>query len=117
MRQLLLKLTLSTILFSSCMGNDGKPTLRFYSWNEYMDPTVISQFESENNVHVKVSYFANNEEAIAKIEQEWKEHEDTPPYDVFFPSDYMVQYMKNKGLLEKIEMNQMPNVKTIFCLL
>lgn len=104
-------LMLVAIILNACMSNNHLPTLRFYSWNEYMDESIIKQFEKENHVNIRMEYFANNEEAITKIEQLMKENKGIPPFDVFCPSDYMAEYMKKKDLIEKINIQNMPHVK------
>ena len=34
-------------------------------------------------------------------------------YDLVFPSDYMVEKMRKKGLVEKLNFNNIPNYKYI----
>lgn len=51
-------LTLSTIAVAE--GNPPE-TLSVYTWEQYMDPAVVEEFEQANNVKVSFSYFDSDE--------------------------------------------------------
>lgn len=98
-------LCLSLFLLAGC--GTGKPVLHVYNWGQYIDPTVITQFEQEYGVRVVYDTFASNEEMYAKIKASGG------GYDVLFPSDYMVQRMAREGLLAEINWDNVPNVSFI----
>lgn len=71
--------------------------LNLYTWTRYVPDSVIKGFEKKYDVTVKVTYYASNEEAIQGIE----DHPGT--YDIVIPSDYAVQILIDRGLLESID--------------
>lgn len=93
----------------ACSSNKGekKVTLNVYNWGDFIDPDVIDKFEEETGIKVNYENFNNNEELLAKIEA------GSTNYDVLFPSDYMVGIMREKGLLQKLDYNNIPNAEYI----
>ena len=84
-------------------GGSGKEKLYVYNWGDYIDESVIKEFEKEYDVDVIYELFATNEEMYLKIKA------GTAKYDVAIPSDYMITKMLNEDLLHKIDLNNIPN--------
>ena len=106
--------TLTVILIISIVlinttgcGNSTKTTLKVYNWGDYIDESVIDEFEEKFNINVIYDTFATNEEMYVKIKGGGSD------YDVAFPSDYMIERMIKENLLEKIDFNNVPNYKYI----
>ena len=84
-----LTLLAAAALLCGC-AQDRSQILKVYNWSDYIDETVIGEFEqwyeAETGEKVKVIYqtFDINETMLSKIE---KGHED---YDVVCPSDYII---------------------------
>ena len=78
---------LAAVLLAGC-GTDRAHLLKVYNWSDYLDLTLIEDFEQwyeeQTGEPVKVIYqtFDVNETMLSKIE---KGHED---FDVVCPSDY-----------------------------
>ena len=97
-------------LLCAC-GPDRGQILKVYNWSDYIDETVIEEFEEwyeeQTGEPVKVIYqtFDVNETMLSKIE---KGHED---YDVVCPSDYIIERMLASDLLQPIDRDfgQTPN--------
>ena len=87
---------------SGCGGNSVE-TLRVYNWGEYIDEDLIKEFEAETGIKVVYDTFATNEEMYPKIEA------DSSLYDVICPSEYMVEKMMSKGLLQPIDKTKLSN--------
>ena len=93
-----LLIPLVAALVCGCNG-DRDHVLRVANWSEYIDMSVIGEFEQwyeeQTGEPVKVEYrtFDENEYILAKIE---KSHED---FDVVCPSDYIIERMLKKDLL------------------
>ena len=68
-------------------GDDNK--LYVYNWGEYIDESVIDDFEKETGIQVVYDVFETNEEMYPVIEA------GGVSYDVVCPSDYMIQKMKS----------------------
>jgi spermidine/putrescine-binding protein len=79
-------------------------TLTWYTWGGYESPDVLKKFEQEYGVNVKFDTYGSNEEMEAKFKAGGN-----PGYDVISPSDYMVAKMAAAGLLEKIDLNNVPS--------
>jgi spermidine/putrescine transport system substrate-binding protein len=78
--------------------------LYFFSWTDYIDPTILEDFEAEYGVRVIMDLFDANETMIPKIRA------GNSGYDVVVPSDYAVQSMVAEGLLAPLDKNLLPNV-------
>lgn len=112
---LLASLLMMTMLFTGCGGNDAtdskaaqeEQVLNLFSWADNFDPEVIADFEKQYNCKVNYDVFANNEELLAKIQAGGAQ------YDLIQPSDYMVATMLKLDLLEKLDLNQIPNAQNI----
>ena len=84
-------------------GQDRSRILKVYNWSDYIDESVIPEFESwyeeQTGEPIRVIYqtFDVNETMLSKIE---KGHED---FDVLCPSDYIIERMLQSDLLLPID--------------
>ncbi|MDY3947349.1 MAG: spermidine/putrescine ABC transporter substrate-binding protein [Ezakiella sp.] len=85
----------------------GGEKLYVFNVGDYMDPDVIKDFEKEFNVKVIYTEYASNEDLYVKI----KTTKD--PYDVIFPSDYMLERLSKEQLIQKIDKSKIDNKKYI----
>ena len=92
------------ILFTGCNNKDNKQIVNVLNWSSYIPDEVIDDFEKEYNIKVNYGTYSSNEELLAKITSSKK-----GTYDVIFPSDYMVELMKSRGLIQKIDKYRLPN--------
>ncbi|MEN9937751.1 MAG: hypothetical protein RLZZ387_4330 [Chloroflexota bacterium] len=81
--------------------------LRFYNWTDYIDPTLLDDFEAEYGVKVIVDNYDANEDMIAKVRAGGS------GYDLVAPSDYAVQIMAKDGLLATLDKTMLPNITHI----
>ena len=81
--------------------------LYVYNWGEYIDESVIEEFEQETGIHVTYDLFETNEEMYPVIEA------GAVQYDVVCPSDYMIQKMAENDLLAEIDFDNIPNMEYI----
>ena len=97
-------------LLCGCSNNstDGKGVVNVLNWSSYIPDTVINDFEKEYGIKVNYGTYSSNEELLAKITSSKK-----GTYDVIFPSDYMVELMRDRGLIKKIDKNKLGNIKNI----
>ncbi|AGY41605.1 Spermidine Putrescine ABC transporter permease component potCD [Mesoplasma florum W37] len=65
------------------------------NWGEYIDPSLIKEFEKEYNVKVNYQEYDSNETLYNKLY--------TFNYDLMVPSDYMVQKLAEEGKLEPLD--------------
>ena len=88
--------------------NNASSVVNVLNWSSYIPDEVIRDFEKETGIKVNYGTYSSNEELLAKITSS---KEGT--YDVIFPSDYMVELMKERNLIEKIDISKIPNYKNI----
>lgn len=103
---LFLVLVLIVTAVTAGCGSD-KPTVNVYNWGDYIDMDVLKQFEDEYGIRVLYDTYATNEDLYVKIKQGGSS------YDVIIPSDYMLERMKNEGLLQTINMDNIPNLSNV----
>lgn len=81
--------------------------LNLYAWSEYVPHAMLEQFAQEYNVHVNYDTYSSNEELLAKLQA------GASNYDVIIPSDYTVDALIKQGLLDTIDVSQLPNFQNI----
>ncbi len=99
-------LTLLALGLTGCNKGSGK-TLYLYNWTYYTPDSVIEKFEKEFGVKVVYDDYASNEDMFAKLKAGGS------GYDLVVPSGDYVSIMKSEGMLEKIDLSKIPNVKYI----
>lgn len=85
----------------------GDNNLYIYNWGDYIDPTLIKKFEDESGYNVIYETYDSNESMYVKIKS------GSSPYDIIFPSEYMVDKMKSESLLMELDKQKIPNMKNI----
>lgn len=90
------------------LGCTPKQKLYIYTWADYIDPSYLAKFEAENKCKVVVDTFDSNESAFAKLMA------GASGYDIVFPSSYYIKPFKDAGLLEKLDMSKLEDVKLRF---
>ena len=91
-----------------CITARDNTTLHVYNWSDYLSPELVSLFEKENDCNVVIDTFDDNETMLAKLMA------GATGYDVVFPSSYVVSVMRRNNLIQKIDMEKLPNVKKNF---
>ncbi|NLR74856.1 MULTISPECIES: extracellular solute-binding protein [Leeia] len=81
--------------------------LNLYNWSDYIPLDLLKKFEKDTGIKVNLDVYDSNETLLAKLKAGAK------GYDVIVPSDYMVKIMITEKLLEKIDVNKMPNFKNV----
>ena len=114
---LALVLALSLCL-TGCGGSDTL-TLNVYNWGEYISDgsdgsldtihAFEDWYESTYGQKVKVNYstYASNEDLYAKLKS------GAVSYDVIIPSDYMIARLKDEGMLQPLNFDNIPNYQHI----
>lgn len=114
-----------TLIVLIVSGGTETITLNVYNWGEYISDgseeslNVNAAFEeyyskkySEERgrpVKVKVNYttYASNEDLYAKLKS------GANGYDVITPSDYMIERLRDEGLIQPLDLANIPNYKYI----
>ena len=104
-----LYLVILSLIMVSCGGTDRMQQIKVLNWADYIDENVKNGFEQwyyeQTGEKIELVYetFDINETALTKIEVG---HED---YDVFCPSEYIIERMFKKGLLLPIDKSVIPD--------
>ena len=106
-KKIWMALALAAAVAALCGCAEKKPTLHVYTWSDYIKPELVQQFERENNCKVVVDTYASNEEMYAKLKA------GATGYDLLFPSSYMVKIMHDQGMLQKLNLDLIPNRQNI----
>ena len=111
-RILALLLLAAVVFLNACggglMSETGKAvTLNVYNWGEYIDQSVLDDFEAETGIRVNYTTYASNEEMYAKIVS------GAASYDVIVPSEYMISKMISEDLLAELDFSNIPNYAKI----
>ena len=76
-----------------------EPVLNIFTWEGYIDySTVIQPFEEETGIKVNYATFASNEEMYEKLSAV-----NGGDYDIILASDYMVNKVREDGLMQKFD--------------
>lgn len=94
------------VSLTACQG-EKKVTINVYNWGDYIDESVIGEFEEKYGINVNYEMFDTNEAMYQKIKPGGVN------YDVAFPSDYMISKMIEEDMLNEIDFNNLPNYKYI----
>ena len=104
-KHILTFLFLILILTGCSSKNYSNGNLNVLNWSSYIPDSIIKDFEQEYNIKVNYGTYSSNEELLAKITSS---KEGT--YDLIFPSDYMVELMINKNIIQKIDKSKINNI-------
>lgn len=89
------------ISFAGCGQKEDEVVLNVFNWGDYIDETVISEFEEETGIAVNYETYDTNEAMYTKVKQGGTN------YDVCFPSDYMIEKMISEDMLYEIDLNNL----------
>ncbi len=97
------------LFITGCTSNKHyNGVVNVLNWSSYIPDEVISSFEKEYNIKVNYGTYSSNEELLAKVTSS---KEGT--YDVVFPSDYMVELMIEKGIIQPLDKTKLSNYHNI----
>ena len=105
MKKLICILLLLAMMLPVCAS--AQEVVNVFNWEDYIDESVLEQFEQETGIHVNYMRFTTNEDMMVQVEA------NPGAFDVVFPSDYMVERMLKKGLLAEINYDNIPNAANI----
>ena len=98
-------LIVAIAFYSHKEDSSSQKVLNVLNWTSYIPAEVIENFEKEYGIKVNYGTYSSNEELLAKLTSS---REGT--YDLVFPSDYMVDLMISRNLLEPLNLEKLKNV-------
>lgn len=84
----------------------NQPVLRVYNAGEYVDSSLLEDFEKEYNCKVVYETFDSNESMYTKIQS-------GAEYDVIIPSDYMIERLIDEDYVQPVDWNKITNKDNI----
>ncbi len=92
---------------AACAVGETDGELNLYNWAEYIDPELVSAFETEFGVTVNQDFYDSNEQMQPIISA------GNSGYDLIVPSDYMVSIMTESGDISPIQKDAVPNLSNL----
>src|SRR3989338_4778209 len=89
-----------------------RQVLNVYNWSGYIPQNVITLFQKETGIKLNYSMFQSNEELYTKLKTD-----PNSSYDIVVPTSYLVEQMRDEGMLTKLDKRQLPNFKYLNTLL
>lgn len=97
------------LLLTGCKNKEYKNgEVNVLNWSSYIPSDIIRNFEEEYDIKVNYGTYSSNEELLAKITSSKK-----GTYDLIFPSDYMVELMIERNMIDKIDKTKITNFNNI----
>lgn len=87
-------------------GLEGQ-RLNVYNWTTYIAEDTVSNFEALCGVTVTYDTYPTEDDMLARIRQ------GNPGYDIVVPSGTIMSLMVNEGLLEPLDLENIPNVANV----
>ena len=84
----------------------ARQVLNVYNWSGYIPHNVIALFQKETGIKLNYSTFQNNQVLYTKLKTD-----PNSSYDVVVPTSYVVEQMREEGMLSKLDKRQLPNFK------
>ncbi len=101
---LVMVLALAVLPLMGCAG--GSKELVIFSWADYVDPELLTEFTEKTGYQINYNYFNSEEEMLSKLEAV-----DGGDYDIIIASDYIINIARQQGLLKEINKEKVPNYK------
>ncbi len=95
-----------TVVFLTAFTT-SRPVVNVCSWGEYIDESLIDEFEAETGIRVNYQTTDSNETLYSLLKSGGAD------YDVVVPSDYMISQLIEEGMLEELDYSQIPNFEKI----
>ena len=105
-------LTLVAALIAACLsgcggGGGSNGEVNVYNWGEYIDMSVLEDFEAQTGIKVNYKTFDSNETMYSMLSGGGTN------YDVIIPSDYMIARLIDEDMLEPLNFDNIPNFSDI----
>lgn len=87
------------------LDTDEEKVVNVYNWSDYIDPTVIEDFQKETGITVKYDVFDSNEVLETKLLA------GSTGYDIVVPSASFLERQIKAGVFQKLDRTKLPNLK------
>ena len=102
-----LAVMMTAVLLAGCGGGKEQRVVNVCSWGEYIDESLIGEFESQTGIHVNYQTAESNETLYSLLQTGGAD------FDVIVPSDYMIGRLIDEGMLAPLNFDNIPNFADI----
>lgn len=107
MKKFLVTLLICVLVCSTLVScGKEKEVLKVYNAGEYIDKSLLTDFEKEFNCKIIYDTFDSNESMYTKLSS-------GETYDILVPSDYMIERLIKEDFLQPVDKSKIPNMKNI----
>lgn len=103
--RLLVGIAALAVALTGC--GEKKTTLHVFNWDDYINPDLVTRFETENDCQIVIDTFDSNEAMLAKLKA------GASGYDILVPSSYMVKILEREGMIQPLDHSKLPNLANI----
>nr|WP_321462422.1 polyamine ABC transporter substrate-binding protein [uncultured Cohaesibacter sp.] len=101
-------LATAALLTATAAGMAADKELHIYNWSDYIDESIISDFEAETGVKVTYDVFDSNEVLETKLLA------GSTGYDIVVPTGTFLQRQIQAGVFQKLDKSKLPNLKNMW---
>jgi putrescine transport system substrate-binding protein len=92
---------------TAALDTDADKVLNVYNWSDYIDTTVLEDFEKETGIKVSYDVFDSNEVLETKLLA------GSTGYDIVVPSASFLERQIKAGVFQKLDKSRLPNLKNL----
>ncbi|MBR3641801.1 MAG: extracellular solute-binding protein, partial [Oscillibacter sp.] len=96
----------AALIFSG-LSVKGQPVVNVCSWGEYIDESLIEEFQETTGILVNYQTVESNEALYSLLEMGGAD------FDVIVPSDYMIARLISEDMLAELDYDNIPNFELV----
>ena len=101
-------LAAAALLTATGAGIAADKELHIYNWSDYIDESIITDFEAETGIKVTYDVFDSNEVLETKLLA------GSTGYDIVVPTGTFLQRQIQAGVFQKLDKSKLPNLKNMW---
>lgn len=99
----------ATATLAACSGAKQPGTLNIYTWSDYDEPSVLTDFSKKIGPRITVDSYGSNPEMIAKLAA----GRGTTGYDICVPTHSSIPQMIKNRLLQRLDLDRLSNFRRL----
>ncbi len=107
-KQLAVSVLVAGVTLATPLAQAADRTLNIYNWSDYIDESVIKDFEEKNGIKVNYDVFDSNEVLETKLLA------GSSGYDLVVPSAYFLNRQIEAGAFQELDQSKLPNLKNMW---
>jgi len=89
------------------VGIELEEDFNLFNWTWYANLELIEEWASENNINLQIDHYESNDELVSELELGARQ------YDVVVPSASYIPTLIERGILQPIDLDKIPNADNI----